>query len=228
MRAMTSPSESAARSTLRIAGVFQEVRDIWVRRLDDYFTQLQELAIEEALDPTDFIGILRESRLASREALDGLGNDLSSELLHVTNGLATRYEAERISLIEEINDLRNALTRALSGDENSLRRENESLIQALSTIPEFELLKVIEGERRTNYDDLSKSTGIRKAKLRKFVKDLTARGYIAVDKKARPHAIIYLSAPWSGRMVQGQDVLEPVQSSPTLASPPEHSLHPSS
>ncbi|RLI56923.1 MAG: hypothetical protein DRO87_07575 [Candidatus Thorarchaeota archaeon] len=223
MRAMTTSGDSAARSTIRIAGLFQEVRDIWVRRLDDYFNQLERLADGETLEASDFVGILRESRMASREALDGLGSDLSSELLHVTNGLAARYESERASLIEEINDLRRSLTRALSGDENSLRRENEALLATLSTIPEFQVLKAIEREGRLSYDELSKTSGLKKGKLRKLVKSLESRGHVVVNKKSRPHSITYLSAPWSGRTVHHQDAHGPVQSSLGLVSPLERS-----
>ncbi|MCK5152634.1 MAG: hypothetical protein KAQ65_12360 [Candidatus Thorarchaeota archaeon] len=40
---MTNPDDNAARLTLKLAGVFQEVRDIWVRRLESYFGQLESL-----------------------------------------------------------------------------------------------------------------------------------------------------------------------------------------
>ncbi|TFG32693.1 winged helix-turn-helix domain-containing protein [Candidatus Thorarchaeota archaeon] len=206
---MTSPEDTvAARTTLRIAGVFQEIRDSWVRRLDSYFNQLESLSDGDWIDAQDLTGIIREARLASREAIDGLGNDLSSELIHSSNGIITRYEAERASLQEEINDLRRSLSRALSGDANSIRRENESLRYALSTIPEFSLLKVIQKNRRSTFDQLAECTGLSKAKVRKYTKELVVRGHINVDKKSRPHQVIYLSTPWSAPEPEVQCTLE--------------------
>lgn len=209
MSGMTSPEDTvAARTTLRIAGVFQEIRDSWVRRLDSYFNQLESLSDGDWIDAQDLTGIIREARLASREAIDGLGNDLSSELIHSSNGIITRYEAERASLQEEINDLRRSLSRALSGDANSIRRENESLRYALSTIPEFSLLKVIQKNRRSTFDQLAECTGLSKAKVRKYTKELVVRGHINVDKKSRPHQVIYLSTPWSAPEPEVQCTLE--------------------
>jgi hypothetical protein len=207
---MTNPDEAiAARTTLRIAGVFQEIRDSWVRRLDSYYNQLESLTEGDWVDAQDLTGIIREARLASREALDGLGNDLSSELIHSSNGIITRYEAERASLQEEINDLRKSLSRALSGDANMIRRENESLRYALILVPEFSLLQVIQKNRRSTYEELVETTGLTKTKLRKYTKELMARGYVAIDKKARPHQIVYLSTPWSTREPEVQCTLEP-------------------
>ena len=193
---MTSPDETAARTTLRIAGVFQEIRDSWVRRLDSYFNQIESLTEGDWIDLQDLIGIIRESRLAAREAIDGMGNDLSSELVHTSHGIVTRYEAERESLQEEINDLRKSLARALSGEANSIRRENEALRAAISSVPEFSLLEVIQEHKRMTYDELIEASHLSKASTRKLVKILSARGFVHVDKKSRPHMIIHVSTPW--------------------------------
>lgn len=194
---MTAINDNTARITLRIAGVFQEIRDIWVKRLDDYYTQIETLVDGQWLDSEDVIGIIRESRMASREALDGLGNDLSAELVHSSNGVIARYEAERLSFAEEISDLRDEIGRLLSGDENEMRRENESLRAAIDSIPEFKLLKIIQHSRRTDYKELETVSGLKKSVIRRLVKELMKRGYVNLDKKSRPHAIIYLTAPWN-------------------------------
>jgi hypothetical protein len=201
---MTTSSDNAARMTLRIAGVLQEIRDIWAKRLDVYYSQIESLVDGQWLDSEDVIGIVRESRMASREALDGLGNDLSAELVHTSNGVVARYEAERLSFVEEISDLRGEINRLLSSDENRIRRENETLRAAIDSIPEFKILKVIQRTRRTNYKQLEADTGEKKSVLRKFVKELMKKGYVNVDKKSRPHGIIYLSAPWTQIVAQPQ------------------------
>lgn len=193
---MTSLEDTAARTTLRIAGVFQEIRDSWIRRLDSYFNQIESLAEGDWVDKQDIIGIIRESRLASREAMDGLGNDLSSELVHNSHGIVTRYEAERESLQEEINDLRKSLTRALSGNNNSIRRENEAMRTAIGSIPEFALLEIIQKNKRSSYDDLEQDSGLSKSVIKKLVKNLSSQGYVNVDKKSKPHAIVHISTPW--------------------------------
>ena len=213
---MTTTDDNAARMTLRIAGVLQEIRDIWAKRLDVYFTQIESLVDGQWLEPEDVIGIIRESRMASREALDGLGNDLSAELVHTSNGVVARYESERLSFIEEANDLRNEISRLLSGDENAILRENESLRAVLDSIPEFKLLKVIEKNRRTDYKHLSELTGEKKSAMRKLVKELMRKGYVNVDKKSRPHAIIYLTAPWNQKETQPQTSFESPKAEPTL------------
>ncbi len=219
---MTSPDEIAARTTLRIAGVFQEIRDSWIRRLDSYYNQIESLLEGQWFDSQDITGIIRESRLASREAIDGLGNDLSSELIHASNGIITRYEAERASLQEEINDIRSSLTRALSGDANDIRRENEALRFALTSVPEYGLLEVIRKNRRSSYDQLADETGMSKARLRKLVGELIPRGYVALDKKTKPHSIIFLSSPWSGRQPEIQDTLDVEPERCKLQSPLPH------
>jgi hypothetical protein len=210
---MTSPDEIAARTTIRIAGVFQEVRDSWVRRLDSYYNQIESLLEGQWFDSQDLAGIIRESRLASREAIDGLGNDLSSELIHTSNGIITRYEAERASLQEEINDLRVSLSRALSGDANAIRRENESLRTAISSVPEYYLLDFIRKNRRSSYDELSDRTGLSKAKTRKLVKELKNRGYVAIDTKTKPNSVIFLSCPWTSSEPDLQQTLDSKQES---------------
>ncbi|PNX52759.1 MAG: hypothetical protein BV458_07915 [Thermoplasmata archaeon M9B2D] len=205
---MTSPDEIAARTTIRIAGAFQEIRDSWVRRLDSYYNQVDSLLEGQWFDLEDFAGIVRESRLASREAIDGLGNDLSSELIHASNGIITRYEAERASLQEEINDLRSSLSRALSGDANAIRRENEALRLAIISVPEYSLLEIIRKNRRLSYDELADISGLSKGKARKLVKELATRGYIAIDKKTKPHSVVFLSCPWSASEPEIQYTLE--------------------
>ena len=215
---MASPNEIAARTTIRIAGVFQEIRDSWVRRLDSYYNQIDSLLEGKWFNSEDFAGIIRESRLASREAIDGLGNDLSSELIHASNGIITRYEAERASLQEEINDLRNSLSRALSGDANTIRRENEALRLAIISVPEYGLLEIIRKNKRISYDQLTDVTGFSKAKSRKLVKELMTRGYAAVDKKTKPHSIIFLSCPWSASEPEIQHTLDTKQETLILSN----------
>ena len=219
---MTTTNDNAARMTLRIAGVLQEIRDIWARRLDDYYTQIESLVEGQWLETEDVIGIIRESRMASREALDGLGNDLSAELVHTSNGVVARYEAERLSFVEEINDLRDEISRLLSGDENAMRRENESLKLAIDSIPAFKLLKIIQQSRRTNYKELEENSGEKKSALRKLVKELMNKGYVNVDKKSRPHAIIYLTAPWTRRETQHQSSFESPKAEQLLHVETEH------
>jgi hypothetical protein len=204
---MTTTDDNAARMTLRVAGVLQEVRDLWVKRLDTYFSQMEDLIEGQWLETEDIIGIIKESRMASREALDGLGNDLSAELVHSSNGVIARYEAERLSFNEEIQDLRAEISRLLEGDENAIRRENESLHAAIDSIPEFNLLKVIQRYHRTDYKQLGQITGDKKSVIRKLVKELMKKGYVNVDKKSRPHAIIFLTAPWNQKQTQTSLVL---------------------
>jgi hypothetical protein len=145
-----------------------------------------------------------------------LGNDLSAELVHSSNGVVARYEAERLSFVEEISDLRDEISRLLSGDENSMRRENESLKSAIDSIPEFKLLKVIQRSGRTNYKELEENSGVKKSVIRKLVKELMKKGYANVDKKSRPHAIIYLTAPWSQTGTQHQPSFESPGAAPFL------------
>jgi len=219
---MTTIDDNTARMTLRIAGVLQEIRDIWAKRLDVYYTQIESLVDGQWLDTDDIIGIIRESRMASREALDGLGSDLSAELVHSSNGVIARHEAERQSFIEKIGELRNEIDRLLLGDENTIRRENESLRAAIDLIPEFKLLKVIQRSRKTDYKQLSKDTGEKKSTLQKLVKELMRKGYVNIDKKSRPHAIIYLSAPWTLKEPPAQEVLETLKPESFLHAEIEH------
>lgn len=219
---MTTTNDNAARMTLRIAGVLQEIRDIWAKRLDSYYTQIESLVDGQWLETDDVIGIVRESRMASREALDGLGNDLSAELVHTSNGVVARYEAERLSFVEEISDLRDEISRLLSGDENAMRRENESLRVAIDSIPEFKVLKVIQRCRRTNYKELEAESGEKKSILRKLVKELMKKGYVNVDKKTRPHAIVYLNSPWNQKDVPSPTSFENPKAEPFLRAEIEH------
>ena len=222
MAHMTTIDDNAARMTLRIAGVLQEIRDIWAKRLDVYYAQIESLVDGQWLDTDDNIGIIRESRMASREALDGLGSDLSAELVHSSNGVIARHEAERQSFVEKISELRNEIDRLLLGDENAIRRENESLRAAIDSIPEFKLLKVIQRSRRTDYTQLSKDTGEKKSKLQKLAKELMRKGYVNIDKKSRPHAIIYLTAPWAQKEPPAQLVLENLKPESFLHAEIEH------
>jgi hypothetical protein len=219
---MTATNDSAARMTLRIAGVLQEIRDIWVKRLDDYYTHIEALVDGEWLDTEDVPGIIREAQMASREALDGLGNDLSAELIHASNGVVARYEAQRLSFVEEISDLRDEIHRLLSGDENALRRENDSLRVAIDSIPEFRLLKIIQNNRNTTYKDLETDSGLTKSVIKKLVKELKGKGYVNVDKKSRPHAIIYLTAPWIQKDPQLQTSFENQEVGQFLCTETEH------
>jgi len=193
---MSSPEDTSAKITLKLAGVFQEVRDSWVKRIDLYFDQLLSLIEGDWFESSDMVGLLREARMASREALDGLGTDLSSELVHASSGIVQRYEYERASLTEEINDLRIGITRALAGDENEIRRENETMREALHSVPEYQILKYIRLNSPASYAELSKLSGVKKGQLRKLVKSLMERGHVSIDKKTRPHKVIFLSAPW--------------------------------
>ncbi|MFW9806784.1 MAG: winged helix-turn-helix domain-containing protein [Candidatus Thorarchaeota archaeon] len=219
---MTTINDNTARITLRIAGVFQEIRDIWVKRLDDYYTQIETLVDGQWLDSEDVIGIIRESRMASREALDGLGNDLSAELVHSSNGVIARYEAERLSFAEEISDLRDEISRLLSGDENEMRRENESFRAAIDSIPEFKLLKIIQRSCRTDYKELESVSGLKKSAITKLVKELMKRGYVNLDKKSRPHAIIFLTAPWNQKDSPSPLSFENPRVEPFLRTETEH------
>lgn len=223
---MSKSDDAAARLTLKIAGVFQDIKDQWMKRLDTYFTQLGSLVNNQWLDSSDLAGVIGESRMASREALDGLGCDLSSELIHASNGIIGRFESERASLMEEILDLRDTVARSLSGDENSLRRENELLRSALLTVPEFRLLDVIRTEGRSTYDVLSKKMRMTKPKVQRLAKCLAQSGYIHVDKKSKPQSVVFLSAPWQTRQVVGELTEEPADQplSPVQA---QHHVHPS-
>ncbi|MCF2137823.1 MAG: winged helix-turn-helix domain-containing protein [Candidatus Thorarchaeota archaeon] len=193
---MTGSEEIAARMTLKLAGELQQIRDVWVRRLENYFTQLESLVEGQWLDTSDLKGLIRESQSAAREALDGLGGDLSAVLVHESGGLFARFESERQSLSDEINTLRSELAQVLSGNENAIRIENQTLRAALFKIPEFKLLKIIKESGRASYKALSKSYGGKATAVRKLVKSLEKMGYVAIDKKSRPHTVVFLSAPW--------------------------------
>jgi len=205
---MSNPEDMAARLTLKLAGVFQQANDLWVRRIDSYFSQLESLTDGKWLDSWDVAGIIKESKLASREALDGLSNDLSAELIHASNGMLVRHESERVNLLSEISSLKLSLDRYLSGDENAARRENQCLRSALMKMPEFQLLTVIQTEGRTSYGHLSELSGVKKGKVRKFVKILAESGFCHVDKKSRPHAVIFDLAPWNTSCSPGHQTFQ--------------------
>jgi len=223
---MSKSDDAAARLTLKIAGVFQDIKDKWMKRLDTYFTQLESLVNGEWLDSSDLTGVIGESRMAAREALDGLGCDLSSELIRASNGIISRFESERASLMEEILDLRDTMARSLSGDENSLRRENELLRSALLAVPEFGLLDVIRSEGRSTYDVLSKKTRMTKPKVQRLAKSLSQSGYIHVDKKSKPQSVVFLSAPWRTRQVVEELTEEPAAQALSSVQA-QHPAHPS-
>ncbi|MFW9848970.1 MAG: hypothetical protein ACFFF4_07505 [Candidatus Thorarchaeota archaeon] len=193
---MTSPDESAARLTLKLAGVFQEVRDVWVRRLEKYYGQLESLIDGQWISHEDMLGVIQEAREASREALDGLGTDLSSELVHESRGVFGRFEFERQSLIEEIHDLRSSLSLANSGNEGLIRKENEALRYALLKVPEYQLLESVRTLGHASYEQLADSSGLKKSAVRKLSKNLLELGYVAIDKKSRPHMVVFINAPW--------------------------------
>ncbi len=196
---MNYSDETIAKYTLRTAGTLQELRDSWIRKLDRYFEQIEELVQGEWFDTRDLLGIIRESRMATREALDGLSSDLSAEVVHSSNGIISRFVAERESLLEEIKDLRSSYSRAIAGDEHSVRRENESLYQAIKLIPEYRLLSVIQNLKRATYSELADLENQKKGTIRKLAKLLAERGYIYLNKSTRPHTVEFLYAPWIAR-----------------------------
>ncbi|TFG14129.1 winged helix-turn-helix domain-containing protein [Candidatus Thorarchaeota archaeon] len=193
---MGSPDETAAKLTLKMAGVFQEVRDIWVSRLDTYFSRLDQLIEGQWFDVSDMTGIINESHMAAKEALDGLANDLSTELVHSSSGAFGRFEAERASLLEEINGLRSTLSTYMHQDENAVLRENLLLRDAIFSMPQFRILEVIRALGNTTYKEVSEESGVSIGKTRKHVKGLMKNGYVNIDRNTRPHSITFLSAPW--------------------------------
>lgn len=193
---MNTNDDAAARATLKMAGVFQGKRDLWVRRLETYFSEVERLVVGEWLDSTDLIGLVKESRLASREAIDGLANDLSAELLHESSSVFNRFESERAVLMEEITRLQASLSRLLSADEDGIRSENDALRSIVLNLPEYQLLCVIQQIKSGNYEEIADASGVSKAKVRKCVKTLTERGNVFIDKKSRPHRVHFVFAPW--------------------------------
>ncbi|MFW9932695.1 MAG: hypothetical protein ACFFDR_08565 [Candidatus Thorarchaeota archaeon] len=193
---MNSPDDNAARLTLKMAGVFQEVRDTWVRRLENYYGQLESLINGQWIESSDMIGVLREAVSASREALDGLGTDLSAELVHESRGVFGRFESERQALLEEINDLRNSLAVAISGDEGFIRKENYRLREIIMSVPEYRLLEFIRTKGRGSYNEIAELSRLKVSEVRKLSRILMNKGFITIDKKSKPHAIVFISAPW--------------------------------
>ena len=214
---MSNHEDAAARSTLRIAGVLQSKRDLWVRRLENYYAELEKLILGEWLDSSDLTGLVKEACLASREAIDGLANDLSAELLHASSGIFSRFESDRATLMAEISKLKAEISRLLSVDEEGVLRENDALRSVVLNLPEYQLLCVIQQSRGGTYADLSARSKVKKGRVQKYVKILADRGHVIIDRKSRPHRVLFVDTPW-----------EP---SPTALSTPYHpdletALHP--
>ena len=129
--------------------------------------------------------------------MKSLGTDLSAELLHSSSGILYRFQSERSTLIEEINDLRDSYARAISRDGDSIRQENESLYQAIKSVPMFQLLATLQDIRITNYKELTKESGMKKSNVRKYIQELVESSYASLDKSKKPHEITFVSAPWS-------------------------------
>ncbi|MFW9803876.1 MAG: hypothetical protein ACFFFC_14535 [Candidatus Thorarchaeota archaeon] len=193
---MSSHEDTAARSTLRIAGVLQGKRDLWVRRLENYYSELEKLIAGEWLDSSDLTGLVREARLASREAIDGLANDLSAELLHTSSGIFSRFESDRVTLLAEISKLKAKVSRLLSADEEGMLRENDALRSVVLNLPEYQLLCVIQQSRGGTYADLTARSEIKKGKVQKYVKMLAERGHVIIDRKSRPYRVLFVDTPW--------------------------------
>jgi hypothetical protein len=198
---MQEDKEILGRQALKIAGILEEIQLIWLKRIEEYFIQLESLVKGEWFDSSDLIGIIREAQSASKEALKGLGTDLSAELLHSSSGILYRFQSERSTLIEEINDLRDSYARAISRDGNSIRQENESLYRAIKSVPMFQLLAILQDMRVTNYKELEEKSEMKRSEVRKYTQDLVESSYASVDKSKRPHEISFLSAPWNIRSV---------------------------
>ena len=103
---------------------------------------------------------MTESKLASREALNGLGNDLSAQLVHESSGLFARFESERNILQERISQLKALLNDFASKDEFSARNENQVLRKAIFSFPDFRVLKVIQNLNQSSYSQLAETTGL--------------------------------------------------------------------
>lgn len=195
---IVSQDDAIARSNLRLAGAFQEIHSSWVRRLDSYFLELERLINGEWLDSSDLKALVRETRSASKEAMEGLSNDLISELMHATSKILERHAAEKNSLDEEIGDLRGRISRLMSFDESAALIENESMREALFDMTEFRVLAFLQTHTGCSYKELASITGRKSSALRKDVKLLAKRGYIRIDKNSRSHSLHFLSAPWNG------------------------------
>ena len=194
---MLQDDEILGRQALKIAGTLEEIQLIWLKRVEEYFIQLESLVKGEWFDSSDLIGIIREAYSASKEALKGLGTDLSAELLHSSSGILSRFQSERSALLEEINDLRESYGRAISRDGSSIRQENESLVQAIKSVPMFQLLSILQDIKVTNYKELTKKSGMKKSDIRKYIQELVESSYASLDKSKKPHEITFVSAPWS-------------------------------
>jgi len=221
---MLQDNEILGRQALKIAGTLEEIQLVWLKRVEEYFIQLGSLIKGEWFDSSDLIGIIREAYSASKEALKGLGTDLSAELLHSSSGILSRFQSERSALLEEINDLRESYGRAISRDGSSIRQENESLIQAIKSVPMFQLLSILQDIRVTNYKELTKKSGMKRSDVRKYIQELVESSYASLDKSKKPHEITFVSAPWSLHSFHAQSAssLPPLTEPTPLSAQHEH------
>ncbi|NWF96031.1 MAG: MarR family transcriptional regulator [Candidatus Thorarchaeota archaeon] len=195
--AMTSPDSVSARLTLKLAGILQDVRGEWIRRLDQYFNQIESLIAGEWFDTADLGGLMKESRLAAREALEGLSSDLCAQLVHESSGLIARYETERAQLVDRINLLTEDINHALCCDDDDIRRQNEVLRSIVRALPEFTLLRIIEDAQAMDLNTLFEVSQTKKTTVTRHLKSLQEGGYVRVDGKGRAKRVVFLSAPWS-------------------------------
>ncbi len=193
---MTTEEELTARLTVKFAGCLQELQDKWAKRLEAYFARLESLVDGDWFGFDDLPAIIRESRAAAREALDGLGGDLCAELVRESSGLIARYESERAVLVRQLSQAREETARALSLDTTGLGRQNLELVSIIKSLPEFQVLATIERLKESTYDILTRETGQKRSALTKVVKSLADRGYVQIITRDRKQVICFKSAPW--------------------------------
>jgi hypothetical protein len=116
--------------------------------------------------------------------------------VHESSGLFTRFEVERNGLNEKISDLRAVLDNLAKKDEYLAQRENQMFRKIIFSIPDFQVLQVIQSLRNTSYSHLVEITGLKRSELRKITKSLNEHGYLEIDKSKRPHVITFIFAPW--------------------------------
>ena len=75
-------------------------------------------------------------------------------------------------------------------------RENDALRSVVLNLPEYQLLCVIQQCRGGTYADLSVKSKVKKGKVQKYVKMLAERGHVIIDRKSRPHRVIFVDTPW--------------------------------
>ncbi len=199
---MTSEEDIAARLTVKFAGSLQEIQDRWTKRLDTYFTRLESLVEGDWFAVEDIPAIIRESKAAAREALDGLGGDLCAQIVRESSGLIARYETERASLLRQLSQVRDETARVLSMDQNGLGQQNLELVSIIRSLPEFQVLSVIERQQQITYDMLSKETGLKRGALSKIVRSLAERGYVQIDTRDRRQVIHFKYAPWGSHATE--------------------------